>query len=100
MSFGVEDPSIQFWPYPPSVFGGTLKQQIEILERFSQKERLHFVAVFHVFGVFHVVYGSITLGEFGKVLESVEYRPSPFLVLFFSGDGEHVKEGFDGLGTQ
>ena len=100
MRLRVEDPSIEFRPNLAAIIGRTLEQQIEILERFSQKERLHLVSVFHVFGIFYVIDGGVTLGKFGEVLEGVKYRPSPILILFFSRDGEHVEKGLDGFGAQ
>ena len=57
------------------------KQQIEIFERLTQKEALHFVPVARVASVFDVVDGGVALLQLGVLLEALEDAPAPVAVL-------------------
>lgn len=76
------------------------EQQVEILERFAQEERLHHVTRSRVQHILHVANGRVSVLDARVRLERLEYGPAHVLVRGVAGQRVKVVQTLDELGSQ
>jgi len=60
------------------------EEEVEIFQRFAQKERFHHVSQFGFFGVFDGAQRAVSIFHAGILFESLKDLPAPFLISFIT----------------